>query len=223
MKVKAGSGNPFLNDRLQTLQTQLNKLEESNIFFISNLRYDERVDWRLWSETLPVGVAEHIRQAAISVSEAYTRFKVSPQCRPGFTEAVWNEHVAGYVCICGHPEVSHNGGILCEAGIGICYCARYSKTLRVSDVRYFFKATKGPHESHALVLGLSDLLASGGSSTSQVVWQCSFAECGQMQRVNPCRMGKGRKFTLGATALERHKLVCEACLYRGLNGGFFSG
>ena len=223
MKVKAGSGSPIATKRLQTFQSQLKSLKDLYFLTNSELRYEKSSDWSDWSRLKHVGPIASELSSVRKLIEKYERYQVSQQCRGEFRPLAVEADAQGNVCMCGHPEVTHSEGSLCVAGVGICYCNKYSKALRVSDIRYFFRATKGPHEAHALVLGLNALCRDGGNFSQLVVWQCSMPECGHIKRVNPVRMSKGTKPTLGATALERHKLVCEECLYRVLNGGFYNG
>ncbi len=218
MKEKDGFGNPNVTDLLQSLQTQLNLLKELNNILNSELRYKNSSDWRDWSVIDELGaqqVADAPRQDA---QELVTVFQVSKQCQTRFLDRHCSEPVAGFICICGHPNVEHVDDGMCQAGSNICYCRRPRPALRVSDLRYFYRATKGPHEAHALVLGLGSLTQSGGSSSQEIPWVCNSPNCRQVQGVNPVRMRNANILSMGLSVHDKHKLMCEPCLFRALNG-----
>ena len=139
-------------------------------------------------------------------------FLLHPEC-----QAIWNKHFppatfVGEVCACGHPAEIHVG--MCEAGANVCLCREPRAVAKVSDIRYFFRATKGPHEAHALQLGLSALLASGGSYNMIGSWSCEVSDCTNRDSAMPVRMRGGYSPTLKLPVNDLHRFMCEECLFK---------
>jgi hypothetical protein len=218
MKVKDGSGKSMMTKRFQTLQTQLKSLEDKNNYLNSDLRYKNGLVWRDWSVKDSIGMLIEPSPAVRNVHELIAQFQVSKQCQSRWLDKYRDEPISGLICICGHPNVEHIDGGMCQAGSQICYCRKPKAALKVSDVRHFYKATKGPHEAHALVLGQNSLIACGGSWKREILWVCHFRGCNQIKGVNPVRMRNDVTLSLGLSAHDKHKLMCENCLFLELNG-----
>ena len=220
MKAKAGSGRPIHSNPLQSLQSELFSLIKQNISFDSEIRYKNSWDWRDWSALESVGDADRLATHDLRM---YSRnWSVSSQCLSAWRQLVDTNQKSGYICICGHPTVAHNAGRLCGVSPYVCACIRPRSVLWVSDVLYFFRATKGPHEGHALVLGLGSLLKSGGSAQYQIAWRCEYQGCEGNVLVNPARFRNSKDLALGMPVHDLNKLICEPCLFRKLNGGYVS-
>jgi hypothetical protein len=131
--------------------------------------------------------------------------------------------IPGLVCICGHPDQTHGQPGLCGAGDRICFCSAPRSILRVSDIRYFFRATKGPHEAHAMTLGLQTLISQGGEYELVVRWQCQTVNCMGSQGIGPVRFRPGGKLAFHLPLHEQNRLMCERCLFTKLNGSFLNG
>jgi len=217
MKARAGFGKPNPSGRLQSLQSQLTSQGELYISFRSQIRYTNGLDWRDWSEMVSITDGPNLAIPPGGIGELITRFKVSKQCHDRWVDYYQASPVPGFVCICGHPDKEHVDGGLCQAGSQICFCRRPQTAIQVSDVRHFYKATKGPHEAHALVLGLNSLLTDGGRSVRIMPWDCNLRGCSQIQGVNPVRMRNSTTISLRLSINDTHKLICESCLFRELN------
>jgi hypothetical protein len=217
MKAKTGFGEPNRSDRLQSVQSQPTSLGETFISLKSQIRYKNGWDWRDWSAMMSMTDGPNLATSLGDLDELIARFNVSRQCHSRWVDSYQAPLVSGYVCICGHPHREHVDGGMCRAGSQICFCRKPQRAMQVSDVRHFYKATKGPHEAHALVLGLNSLLADGGTSTRTMLWVCNLRACGRIQSVNPVRMRNSTTISLGLSAHDGHKLMCEPCLFRELN------
>jgi hypothetical protein len=126
----------------------------------------------------------------------------------------------GEICICGHGVDSHPHAGLCQAGSNICYCRGPKPVLWVSDKRSFYKATKGPHEAHALLLGLADLESKNGTYRELLPWICQSRNCGSKSRVGPVRMRSNSDLALGLSVHDYHRFMCDSCLFHQLNGSY---
>lgn len=220
MKAKAGSGRPIETNRLQSLQSGLFSLLKKDIYFDSDLRYKNSWDWRAWSPMESNGNPP--KYSGPELREYASHWKVSSQCLNKWLNISTRTDLSGNVCICGHPEHSHVDGGLCNAGSTICVCRKPRLVLWVDDIRYFFRATKGPHEGHALVLGLTALLQGNGKAQYQIEWRCEYQSCGGKVGVNPARFRNGIDIALGMPVNDLNKLICEPCLFRKLNDGYVS-
>lgn len=218
MKVKDGFGSPNSTERLQTLQSQMNSLKEVNNVLNFDLRYKNGWDWRDWSAKVSIGELSDREISRGVLHELFAQFQVPKQCHSRWTENFRLWPIAGLICICGHPNNEHIDGGTCHAGKHICYCRKPRTAITVSDVRYFYRATKGPHEAHALVLGVNALALSGGRSKREIPWRCDFRRCGQIAGVDPVRMRNEFTLSMSLSVHDNHKLMCEPCLFRELNG-----
>jgi hypothetical protein len=217
MKVKDGFGNPTQTDRLQSLQSRMNSLKELNNFLNFDLRYKNGWDWRDWSAKVLIGESQNPVATGEGFHDLIKQFQVSVQCQSRWRDSFNPWPMPGSICICGHPNMKHKNGGICQAGNEICNCSRSQTALSVSDVRYFFRATKGPHEAHALVLGLNSLNLSGGSSEKTMPWVCNFGDCNRIKGVNPVRMRNKTTLAMGLSIHDKHILMCEPCLFQKLN------
>lgn len=218
MKVKAGSGRPIDTNRLQSLQSGLFSPIKVNIYFISDLRYKNSSDWRDWSPLENIG--EPLVTSNRNLGQLAEPWRVSRQCLRKWSKITEQDVKSGTVCICGHPTASHEGGGLCDMGYLVCVCRRPRPVIWVDDIRYFYRATKGPHEAHALVLGLAELVRGGGTAQYQVAWRCEYRGCTGRISVNPARFRNASDLALGMPVNDLNKLICEPCLFRELNGGY---
>jgi hypothetical protein len=157
---------------------------------------------------------------AAARKELEAHFKVSRQSIDAWHMSNREKPEPGSVCICGHPETTHSQSGLCAAGVSICFCRAPKPVVNVSDVRYFFRATKGPHEAHALSLGLQNLRNCGGTGQFIARWQCQSEGCTRTQGVGPVRLRSGGLLSLGLSVKDQHRLMCETCLFTRLNGGY---
>lgn len=218
MKEKAGSGRPIHSNGLQALQREVFSLVEKYISLNSDLRYENSLNWRDWSSLEDIGTLSVVKNQTLrKVAE---HWRVSSQCLNSWSRINDLHDKRGMVCICGHPEVSHSGGGLCDAGSLVCLCRRPRPVIWVDDIRYFYRVTKGPHEAHALVLGLTELMLEGGVAHHQIDWQCEHRGCTGKLGVNPARFRNAKDLALGMPVQELNKLICEPCLFRELNGGY---
>jgi len=217
MKVKDGFGNPNSTDRLQSLQSQTNSLKELNNYLDFDLRYENGLDWRDWSAEVSIGQLQERELSRAALHELFPQFQVPWQSQSRWMDSFNFWPIAGLVCICGHPNKEHRNGGICQAGKEICNCSRSETALNVSDVRYFFRATKGPHEAHALVLGLNSLNLSGGRSKPEIPWVCNFGDCNRTKGVNPVRMRNKTTLAMGLSVHDKHILMCERCLFQKLS------
>ena len=124
MKVKAGSGSPTATYSLLSLQSQLCSLKAKYFLVESEARSEKGSDWRLWSSLEPESYAGKVLSDVRHRVAMYEKYKVSPQCRSVFGYLAPRDSSKGPICLCGHPDFTHVEGGLCEAGIGICYCAK---------------------------------------------------------------------------------------------------
>lgn len=141
-------------------------------------------------------------------------YHVHAQC-----QAAWNERYAppqgqGEICICGHPMFAHDG--MCTIGTDLCTCMQPEAFIQVSDTRHFFRFTKGPHEAHALSLGIQNLLNAGGQATITKPWLCSVKGCERQSGVLPVRMRSGNIPTLKVSVADLNRLLCDSCLQKKL-------
>ncbi len=217
MKVKDGFGNPNTTDRLQSLQTQLTSQKELNNVLNFDLRHKNGRDWRDWSAKVLIGESQDSGSTGEAFNDSIAQFQVSVQCQSRWRDSFHPWPISGPICICGHPNMKHKNGGICQTGNEICNCRRSETALNVSDVRHFFRATKGPHEAHALVLGLSSLNLSGGSSQPTKPWVCNLGDCTRIKGVNPVRMRNKTTLAMGLSIHEKHILMCEPCLFQKLN------
>lgn len=218
MKEKAGSGSPINSDGLQTLQSELFSVIEKYIFLDSELRYENSLDWSDRSSLKAIG--EPLVTKNQNLGQSPQRWKVSSQCLKKWSQITEKHDMSGSVCICGHPEASHSSGGLCDMGYMVCVCRGPRPVIWVDDIRYFYRATKGPHEAHALVLGLSELTRGGGAAHYQIDWRCEYQGCTGRRAVNPARFRNSRDLALGMPVNDLNKLICEPCLFGKLNGGY---
>lgn len=152
-----------------------------------------------------------------------SKYKVSPQCRRKWLEFADKSSGLSKICLCGHPTTAHSETGLCEAGISICCCRKPNPALIVLDGKYFFRATKGHHEGHALELGRRQYEVNVGKADELITWACSESGCQNTNGVSPVRMSKGTSLYMGLSPHERHKLLCERCLFVKLNGHYIDG
>lgn len=220
MKAKAGFGKPNKLNRLQSLQKRLNALREKHKLQNSDPRYKNSLDSRDWSRIVPDGWTSHQATQASNARDLLVQFKVSSQCRQVWLRCYQPRPVEGEICMCGHPVPDHSGGGLCAAGLGICCCRKPAPAILVSDTRHFYKASKGPHESHALVMGIETLRNAGGKFLRIVPWICKAPNCGRKKGTNPVRMRTRYNLAMGLSVQELHQLMCEPCLFQSLNGGY---
>lgn len=149
--------------------------------------------------------------------ELESHFKVARQSIGVWHSSNHERPEPGGICICGHAEKAHASSGLCAAGVAICFCRAPKPVIYVSDVRYFYRATKGPHEAHALTLGLHNLRNCGGTFEVIARWQCNTKDCPMTQGVGPVRLRPGGLLALGLTVNDQHRLMCEKCLFTKLN------
>jgi len=171
-----------------------------------------------WRGKDGIGSEPNQERTPSNMTDLEMHFEVSIQCQKAWQEAMKRSEHSGHVCLCGHPELAHKDGGLCNAGIDICYCRKPSLMLIVLDIRYFYKATKGPHEAHALSLGMLSYSKKNGFFRPVKDWVCGALGCEQRMGVGPVRMRNGRWVALRPSAKESHKLMCERCLSMKLNG-----
>ena len=220
MKAKAGFGKPNKLNRLQSLQKRLNSVREKYRVQNSELRYENSLDSKDWSRIVPNGdYSQQVTQGS-SARDLLVQFKVSSQCRSVWLRCYLPMPVKGEICMCGHPVLDHAGGGLCGAGLFICCCRKPAPAILVSDTRHFYKASKGPHESHALVMGVETLVNSGGEFLRIVPWICTVRGCGRKKGTNPVRLRTPNHLAMGLSVQELHQLMCEPCLFQKLNGGY---
>lgn len=184
---------------------------------------------------MEIGVLErksqHWRYELNNPDEDYAAVRAEQEKHFRFTKQaiqVWQglndgQPIPGLVCICGHPDKMHGQPGLCAAGDRICFCPASQPALRVSDIRYFFRATKGPHEAHAMTLGLNTLIYRGGEHEIVAPWRCYTVNCTGRQGIGPVRFRPGGKFAFHLTFHEQNRLMCERCLFTRLNGSFLNG
>ena len=173
-----------------------------------------------WRGKDGIGSEPNYERTHSAMNDLEMQFEVSPQCQDAWLEATKRQDFSGRVCLCGHPELAHQDGALCKAGNDICYCRKPSPIVSVSDIRHFFRATKGPHEAHALSLGFRSLDKHSGSCTFVKDWVCGERECEQREGVGAVRMKKNGAIALGLSVHDNHKLMCERCLFMKLNGSY---
>lgn len=213
-----GVVTPMTTNRLQTLQSGLSSPKKKIYISQFQMRYKNSSDWRVWSFMESYGAPS--TTAENDYRNLRRHFEVSSQCRRKWEAMNPEERISGHICICGHPESSHEYGGLCSVGPSVCNCRRPRLALWVDDLRYFYRATKGPHEAHALVLGLGALIANRGSASYKIDWSCEMRSCSGTLRVNPARFRNGKNLSMGTSVHDTHKLICEPCLFMGLNGGY---
>jgi hypothetical protein len=137
-------------------------------------------------------------------------YSVHPKCELAWSKLYQPSDFQGEVCLCGHPMAAHNG--MCDVGRDVCLCTDPNPVIEVSDTRYFFRSTKGPHEAHALVLGVSALMKNGGSVQIDNPWRCFVKECSSQAKALPVRMRTGNVPTLKLSVNDANKLLCSSCL-----------
>lgn len=223
MKAKAGSGNFMKTNRLQTLQSEVSSLKREYLQDISSSPYEKSWDSRVWSGKVDIGAQEFEHPDVLMQKarlESLKFFDVSEQCFKKWSEIPTSDSYPGNICICGHPNTSHIDGGLCVAGQNICYCRQPRDVIWVSDTRHFYRATKGPHQAHALELGIVNLTGGGGTFSRIVEWKCQSKDCVSSTRVGPVRKRGSGELSLGLSVTDNHKFMCERCLFIRLNGGF---
>jgi hypothetical protein len=223
MKAKAGSGKPKTSKALQNLQTQLSLLKKKYLQENPYSSSENSQDWRDWNGSVS------IRDAALSNPDDSLRkarqdflayFGMAHQCENKWVNLTDPMSYQGGVCLCGHPVSEHVDNGLCQAGLNICFCRRAKVVINVSDTRHFYKATKGPHEAHALLTGLAGLRASNGKGVKLVEWKCQTKGCSSSSKVGPVRMRRDVDLSLGLSVHDSHRFMCEKCLFIRLNGGY---
>ena len=223
MKEKVGSGKPKSTKALQSLQSQLILLKKKYLRQNSYSSSKNGWDSRVWSSSVSIGESELSNPDAMfrkAQLEFIDYFGVAHQCHGKLASLTERSSYKGDVCLCGHPVSEHVEGGLCQAGSNICFCRRASAVLSVSDTRHFYKATKGPHEAHALALGLKDLISHHGAANKLVEWKCQMKACSRTSKVGPVRMRSDVAISLGLSVHDSHKFMCERCLFMKLNGGY---
>jgi hypothetical protein len=89
------------------------------------------------------------------------------------------------ICICGHAISRHNidedsGRSTCSPSQMSCSCLHINPVLEADDTRMFLRKTTGPGKEHALIRGISALIAIDKSCTwiagSQLCQKCGTAE-----------------------------------------------
>lgn len=218
MKVRVGCGRPMTINRHQTLQSRLFAPRREFIDSRFQPRYTNGSDWRVWSASEDFG--REVASPTTNPSEAFTKYEVSILCLRKWRADSAETNSSGYVCICGHPESAHQSGGLCAVGSMACLCRKPRPAIWVDDIRFFYRATKGPHEAHALVMGIGELLSNGGMGRYVLPWICEMQSCKGRTGVNPARFRKNNALALGMSVHDNHKLICEPCLFRNLNGGY---
>jgi hypothetical protein len=204
--------------RLQTLQSGLSAPRKEIFDSRFQLPSENSSDWRVWSSLEAIGAQGTSPDS--DTRETSKQFDVDSQCLQKWKADFAGSKSNGNVCICGHPELAHNGGGLCAVSSMACVCRKPRLAVWVDDIRFFYRATKGPHEAHALVLGLGSLLTSGGDGRYLLPWVCEMRSCGGRLGVNPARFRNSNTLSLGMSVHDTHKLICEPCLFRNLNGGY---
>jgi hypothetical protein len=125
---------------------------------------------------------------------------------------------SGNVCRCGHPIELHDGSAgLCGIDTKICCCTEPNVAAKVSDLRYFFRASLGPFESHALARGLKLLVEAQGAYELSENWTCLVRNCASQTRVGVIRTNQNNQLRLRASVTERHIFMCETCYLARLN------
>ena len=223
MKAKAGFGNSTpiaLLQLLQSLQSQLISLFRKFFlkkYFFSKENSWDWSDWSDWSEWIRTESARDLNKERNLLPPE--EFQVSKHAIKRWLEdSQANAPWSGDVCMCGHPMALHQFGIQCLIGPRICTCVSPKAILRVSDLRYFYNASKGPHEAHALIRGNRALEERAGKSVQLLPWVCCIQGCTDGQFVGPVRLGDGRPTLRVVLNHEKNVLLCEDCLYRYSNG-----
>jgi len=139
-------------------------------------------------------------------------YLVHPECKEIWDATFPPPSFDGDVCICGHPLEIHDR--LCKAGATVCLCQDARAVARVSDTRYFFRSTKGPHEAHGLQLALSALSSAGGTFEKLQPWNCEVKECPTKGPALAVRMRGGYIPTLKLPVIDLHRFMCEDCLFK---------
>lgn len=215
MKAKAGSGDWENQVKLQSLQSQLTSILNGNFSPKIISSSEISCDWRDWSPSQEATVRD-----TVLYRQPPTKFGVSKHLVNYWLEAATStDPVPGEICICGHPSSAHQFGTYCIVGPRVCTCSKPEPVLWVSDVRYFYKATKGPHEAHALIAGIQDLVSQGENLVRLVRWGCSIRGCINWEQVGPVRLKRGRPTLKVVNEHEKNVLLCEDCLYRYCNDG----
>lgn len=215
MKARAGSGDLEIQTELQSLQSQLISL--LNRDFSPKIANSSEIsfDWRDWRPSQEETVSDKMFYRQPPVKFGVSRHLVNHWL--GATAST--DPVPGEICICGHPSSAHQFGTYCIVGPRVCTCSRPEPVLWVSDVRYFYKATKGPHEAHALTTGIQDLVSQGENLVRLVRWGCCIRGCTNWELVGPVRLKRGRPTLRIVNEHEKNVLLCEDCLYRYCNEG----
>ena len=220
MRAKGGFGRPMTSNNLQALQTGPSSPKSQNNLDDSELRYKNINDWRDWSALETVGYS--YSSVSLELREESRHWNVSSQTLEKWGKLSSLDNFTGLVCICGHPVVLHSEGGLCEAGDTVCVCPKPRTALWVDDIRYFFRVTKGPHEAHALVMGLATLKQNRGEAVRQIDWLCEFKSCQGVVGVNPARFRNSENLAMGIPVRDLNRLICEPCLFRKLNGRYLA-
>lgn len=218
MKARAGFGRPINTNMFQSLQTGFSSQKNQTNFEDSSLRYKDSNDWRDWSALERIG--NSCSDISPELREASRNWNVSSQASGKLGELSSLGSSRGLICICGHPVILHAESGLCRSGAIVCACPKSRPALLVDDIRFFLRVTKGPHEAHALVMGLSTLEEKGGQAVKQIDWRCEYKSCGGVMGVNPARFRNSSTLALGMTVRDLNRLICEPCLFRELNGGY---
>lgn len=221
MKVKDGSGKELKTKRLQTLRSQLyldKKLNRDSKYFS---RSKNSLDSRVWSTKDSIGPIAQFdpdKEHREAIDKILAHFDVFDRCRKNWQ--LWNsfEREAGSVCVCGHPERGHSEGLFCLTGDNVCFCPKFVRALVVSDIRFFYQVTLGPHDAHALSRGLRRLSSKGGTYSLPAPWTCCSKNCSNRTKVGPVRVRGNGGPSLGLSVNDKHVLMCERCLVSKLNG-----
>lgn len=116
----------------------------------------------------------------------------------------------GRVCLCGHGVGRHTvtgGAVWCKPARMDCPCKKVRPVLEVDDARPFLRKTGGGGPMHALVRGVSALVASGKKAEWIVDLVCD--KCSGDQEVVPVPVTRNGIPVDEATGYDA--LLCSGC------------
>lgn len=116
----------------------------------------------------------------------------------------------GRVCICGHGAGRHslnNGVVWCKPARMDCPCKKLRPVLEVEDTRPFLRKTAGSGPMHALVRGMSAVVAAGKRAEWIVDLKCD--KCKSEGHVVPVPVTRGGLVMSEPTGYDA--LLCANC------------
>lgn len=122
------------------------------------------------------------------------------------------------ICICGHPEFSHDPQLgICKVHADGCRCPNFNRTITVDNAELFFVQGIGPGPGHALYLSTIHYMLRNKSrptlSTFIGPWNMTcYRGCGTKEVLDPCVLSKYRKLIVNSPSKGSvTKWICRDC------------